>query len=178
MGTKGKTIPKARVLDSETWQMYPWEDPDNKGMGWIDMEPKEGEAVIRAGCGRRIRAPEIIVVANYQQIPKNQLNFNRKNLFRRDNDTCQYCGIKPGVSQLSVEHVIPKSRGGKNNWENCVVACFDCNQKKKDRTPEEADMELLRQPMKPGLEILGQSSVRLKSWEMFFGKENLEAAAS
>ena len=173
VGPKGKKLPKARVLDVETWNTYEWEAKEAGVIGWKDLPVREGEPVIHASHSIH-RVPEIIIVARYQLIPKNQLNFNRKNLFRRD-DCCQYCGVRGADS---VDHVFPRSRGGKSNWENCVVCCFDCNQKKKDRTPEEADMKLLRQPCKPGLEILGQSKIKMKSWEIFFkGKTSNEDVA-
>lgn len=72
---------------------------------------------------------------------------SRRALFARDNHTCQYCGATP--SKLEVEHVLPRSRGGKNVWENVVTACRDCNGRKADRTPEEAGMVLKRKPFAP-----------------------------
>lgn len=159
---KGDIVSKAKVIDPFTHIEEYWDD-------WITMTPGENEPFIKASGEKRIRAPEVIVAIHYHKVPRNQLNFNRRNLFRRDENQCQYCLCKPGEAHLSVEHIFPKSRGGKDNWENCVAACFECNQKKKDMTPEEAGMKLRRQPTKPGLEILGLSN-RLKSWDIFFNK--------
>jgi 5-methylcytosine-specific restriction endonuclease McrA len=70
-----------------------------------------------------------------------------------------------------MDHVIPRSRGGKNGWENCVVACFACNQRKKDHLLSEVDMKLLRKPSKPGIENLYPIRNRKRSWEIFFGNK-------
>lgn len=164
---RGKPHAKARVLDIETWQLHEWDDEKNPDASWSRLPVKEGEPAIHGGCGQTFRVPEIIVVARYYRIPKNQLNFNRRNVIRRDNDTCQYCGDKGD----SIDHVLPSSRGGATSWENCVWCCFKCNQRKANMTPEEADMKLMREPCKPGLEVLGQSQYRIKSWETFFGRD-------
>lgn len=75
--------------------------------------------------------------------------FNRRNVWLRDKKTCQYCGHGVALSDFTYEHVIPSSRGGKTSWENIVVACLPCNQKKGNRTPQEAGMKLLSQPKTP-----------------------------
>lgn len=153
----------ARILEISTWQLYSW-------MDWAKMAPDPDDVTIRSAQGEH-KAPEIIIVGKYSRIPKNQLNFNRKNVFRRDGDMCQYCGKRFKKDELSFDHVTPKCQGGGNTWDNIVVSCFGCNQKKGGRTPEEADMKLIRQPMRPGLEILGQNHYKIKSWEIFFGRE-------
>jgi len=73
--------------------------------------------------------------------------FNRRNVFRRDNGTCQYCGVS--AADLTLDHVLPRSRKGPTNWENVVACCRSCNARKRDRTPEEARMVLLRKPQEP-----------------------------
>lgn len=80
-------------------------------------------------------------------VPYKELPFNRKNIFHRDNYTCQYCG-KKGLP-LTLDHILPKSRGGKNTWENIVTACPKCNTLKANRTPLEAGMKMLKQPKRP-----------------------------
>ena len=166
----GRWQPKSRVLDVNDWQLYEWEK-------WIELPVKEGDAAINSAGGLKVRVPEIIVVGRYQRIPRNQLNFSKRNLERRDDCHCQYCYKKVSGRDVSIDHVVPRSRGGKNTWENCVVSCFACNQKKRDRTPEEADMELFRKPQKPGLEIIGNTNYRCKSWDVFFrGEFNGEAS--
>jgi 5-methylcytosine-specific restriction endonuclease McrA len=78
---------------------------------------------------------------------KNGISFSKKNILRRDNYTCQYCGTSD--HPLTVDHIMPKSRGGKTNWTNVVVACKSCNLRKGNRTPIENDMKLKRKPTKP-----------------------------
>ena len=83
---------------------------------------------------------------------KKELSFSRKNILRRDNYTCQYCGTSN--NSLTVDHVVPKSRGGKTNWMNIVVACKTCNLKKGNRTPFEVDMQLRQLPRKPDYQFI------------------------
>ncbi len=90
--------------------------------------------------------PTIIRLADYRYFPKT-IDLTRRNLLRRDGMRCQYCG-KSNV-QLTLDHILPRSRGGKEEWENLVVACITCNNKKGNRTPEEAGMKLLSKPKKP-----------------------------
>ena len=75
--------------------------------------------------------------------------YTRRNLLARDRLCCQYCGTHCNHRELSVDHVLPSSRGGLTSWENTVVACHPCNSRKGDLTPEEAGMKLLRQPRRP-----------------------------
>jgi 5-methylcytosine-specific restriction endonuclease McrA len=82
-------------------------------------------------------------------IPELELPFTRENIYARDEFTCQYCGKQFHSNELSLDHVYPKSRGGEDSWENLVTCCRKCNQKKADRTPEEARMPILCEPRKP-----------------------------
>ena len=75
--------------------------------------------------------------------------YRRRVLFHRDNWSCMYCGCKLTLSSATVDHIIPASRGGKTNWINCVTSCYSCNRRKRNRTPEEANMTLLHQPVIP-----------------------------
>lgn len=78
-----------------------------------------------------------------------QVRFNRKNVWLRDKGCCQYCGTRVSMSDFTYDHVIPQSQGGKTTWENVVVSCMRCNQKKRDRTPKQAGMTLVTPPIKP-----------------------------
>lgn len=89
--------------------------------------------------------------------------FTRSNLFVRDNGTCQYCAKKVSKSEFQLEHVIPRSLGGHTNWENVVVSCETCNQRKSNRTPEQAKMKLLAKPKRPK-HLPGQVSPAFR-WE-------------
>jgi len=91
--------------------------------------------------------PSVIRLLKYYRVPYRIIELSRKNILRRDNYVCQYCGKK--TKTLTIDHVIPKSRGGSARWDNLVAACVKCNNKKGSRTPEEAKMPLLRKPRKP-----------------------------
>lgn len=93
-----------------------------------------------------IRIPSVIRLRQYRHIPRNTRPLSRKNIFLRDGYTCQYCQQVFPASQLTLDHVIPRSKGGPTSWENLVACCIECNKKKGDRTPEEAGMKLARQP--------------------------------
>jgi 5-methylcytosine-specific restriction endonuclease McrA len=96
-----------------------------------------------------IQVPRVIRLLEYDRIPRKTLRFNRRNLFARDGHRCQYCGGAFPVSQLSIDHVIPRSRGGKTSWANAVAACLTCNTRKGGRTPQEAHMRLMTDPAEP-----------------------------
>ncbi len=91
--------------------------------------------------------PSVIRLSHFVKVPTKRILLNRKNLLIRDNFTCQYCGKK--VQPLTIDHVIPKHYGGKDCWENLVVACQTCNHKKGNQTPEQAGMKLIQNPKKP-----------------------------
>lgn len=96
-----------------------------------------------------IRVPRVVRLLRYERTPRNTVKFNRRNVFLRDEYVCQYCGRRYGGHRLSLDHVLPKSRGGPTTWENVVCCCLDCNVRKGGRTPPEAGMHLLRPPRKP-----------------------------
>jgi len=81
--------------------------------------------------------------------PKRPAKFSRQNIYARDKYKCQYCGQRFSSEELTYDHVIPRSRGGKTEWENIVTCCVDCNRRKGGRTPAEAGMKLIRKPVKP-----------------------------
>jgi 5-methylcytosine-specific restriction endonuclease McrA len=96
-----------------------------------------------------IQVPRVIRLHGYDRIPKQQLHLSRRNVLARDGHICQYCGRHLPTHQLSLDHVIPRSRGGQTTWENVVCACLTCNVRKGGRTPHEAKMKLVRAPVKP-----------------------------
>ncbi len=91
--------------------------------------------------------PSVIRLRHYIRVPYVEIALTRKNLLHRDGNTCQYC--RRGGEQMTLDHVIPRSRGGQDTWDNMVVACVRCNVKKGNRTPKEAGMALLKQPSRP-----------------------------
>lgn len=94
--------------------------------------------------------PLVIRLVRYIRIPHRlKLPCSRRGVLARDHETCQYCGIQPGRTNLTIDHVVPRSQGGLTMWENVVTACRDCNRKKGGRTPEEANMLLKTKPRQP-----------------------------
>lgn len=91
--------------------------------------------------------PTVIRLRHYVRVPYKDIPRTRRNLLQRDNHTCQYCGYSG--DGLTLDHVVPRSRGGGDTWENMVTACVRCNVKKGNRTPREANMPLFSQPRKP-----------------------------
>ena len=117
-----------------------------------------------------IRVPKIIRLVVYDKLPKATIKFNRKNIFARDKNKCQYCGKKVPTSELSLDHVIPRTQGGTSNWKNIVCACTNCNKRKGGRRPEEAGMRLICKPVKPNhcpLIQLKLGSNKYNSWKQF-----------
>jgi 5-methylcytosine-specific restriction endonuclease McrA len=96
-----------------------------------------------------IRAPRVLCLSRYERVPKQTLKLSRENLMLRDNHECQYCGRKGLASELNLDHVMPKSRGGAYSWENLVTSCKPCNLRKGRRTPSEANMTLRSKPIRP-----------------------------
>jgi 5-methylcytosine-specific restriction endonuclease McrA len=112
----------------------------------------KGVAVVEEPTSIQVHAgiflPSVIRLRSYKNVPHRMQQVSRKNIFVRDGYRCQYCGSrKNNGSELELEHVIPKSKGGRNTWENLVAACSPCNRKKNDRTPEEAGMTLIHRPL-------------------------------
>jgi 5-methylcytosine-specific restriction endonuclease McrA len=117
-----------------------------------------------------IQVPRVIRLLGYEKLPKQTVKFNRRNIFARDNNLCQYCGKKFPTSELSLDHVIPRSQGGQSTWENVVCACVNCNVRKGGRTPKQAHMTLIRKPEKPKRSPLLNVKLTQKkyqSWKTF-----------
>lgn len=113
---------------------------------------------------------DIVIEKDYVATGKHMVKIpcSRNNVIRRDNNTCQYCSAKLPRSSLTIDHVMPKSRGGKYAWNNLSAACKKCNAKKADRTPSEAGMKLLSEPSKPNWQEFISSGHNIKeSWRPF-----------
>jgi 5-methylcytosine-specific restriction endonuclease McrA len=117
-----------------------------------------------------IQVPRVIRLMAYDRLPRQGVKFNRRNIFARDNNQCQYCGKRFPTSELSLDHVTPRSQGGASTWENIVCACVECNVRKGGRTPREAHMALIRKPEKPKrspLLNLKLTNRKYQSWKSF-----------
>ncbi|MCC7508516.1 MAG: HNH endonuclease [Planctomycetes bacterium] len=157
----------AHIVHPETYEMHTFESwlVDNS-LSTRDQLPP-GQIWLRT-TNLMIRIPEVIVLGRYNGVPRRELAFNRRNIYRRDAFQCQYCGGKPGLKYLSIDHVIPVSKGGVTNWENCVVACVRCNTRKGNRTPEQANMPLRTEPGKPNWnDGVGFGERAPSSWDRF-----------
>jgi 5-methylcytosine-specific restriction endonuclease McrA len=108
---------------------------------------------------QKFKLPSVIVLKKIVKFKLTGLACNRANVLWRDKHKCQYCNVHHDDRQLTLDHVIPKSRGGQNSWTNIVTACKDCNQKKGNKTPAEANMRLYRQPIKPKTSLLNYSKI-------------------
>src|SRR5262245_55061965 len=150
----------ARVVDPDDYRLYTWSD-------WSKLTPREGERFLRA-VSQRLRVPEVVVLARYDRLPESAVTFSRRNVYKRDHFTCQYCRAQPGSEELTIDHVVPRAQGGVSSWQNCVLACIACNRRKADRTPQEARMRLRSKPVRPAWRPLyTASAVRIESWSKF-----------
>jgi 5-methylcytosine-specific restriction endonuclease McrA len=117
-----------------------------------------------------IQVPRVIRLLGYEKLPRQTVKFNRRNIFARDNNLCQYCGKRFPTTELSLDHVIPRSQGGQSTWENVVCACVSCNVRKGGRTPKQAHLTLIRKPEKPKRSPLLKVKLTQKkyqSWKTF-----------
>jgi 5-methylcytosine-specific restriction endonuclease McrA len=183
--------PKARIIDcvhdfrDMTWEDWAYfcpvcqevrkkRDEIGEGHTCIHCRSKLGQVAKDCEDGIRtintiFRVPTVIQEGRFDKLPTQKVHYNRRAIYRRDNDTCQYCGKKKPTSELSLDHVLPRCQGGLTTWENIVVACTECNAKKAGRTPKEASMKLLRQPKKPRYNFF-PGDIRVKDWEQFLGQ--------
>lgn len=129
----------AKAIDRE-YRLYEFED-------WAALSAAGHEAIHTVG--RAIRIPRVVVLQAYEHLPKGKVRFSRLNIYARDHDTCQYCARQLPRAELNLDHVVPRSQGGKTTWENVVCSCIPCNLKKGGRTPMQAGMRLLSQPGRP-----------------------------
>lgn len=131
----------ARAIDRE-FQTFDFES-------WAALSAElDDEDVVRT-VKSVIRVPRVIILQIYDRFPRAKVRFSRQNIYLRDGCTCQYCGNRFSRSDLNLDHVIPRSRGGRTTWDNIVCSCVPCNLRKGGRTPLEAGMALLRTPGRP-----------------------------
>ena len=146
------------LYDFESW-VYDWQDLRKVA----DME-----AGFLLADHFKVYVPEVIVLHKKGDRRSASVKFSRRNVFLRDKNTCQYCYKSFSNKELNLDHVLPKSRGGKSSWTNIVLSCIRCNQKKADRTPKEAKMKLLTEPVKPHWTVLSARHKAMPSfWKNF-----------
>jgi len=120
---------------------YGWDE-------WADIPVQPDDEVI-ATPTLRFRVPRVLQLLSCDRPPRHDVKFSRHNIYLRDGNRCQYCGKRFSTSELSLDHVVPLSRGGVSSWENVVCACLPCNVRKGSRLPDEAGMRLRKVPVKP-----------------------------
>ena len=133
--------------------------------------PEEYTNKIYRSPSTTVRIPAVIRLNKYIKISFKLITFSRKNIFLRDNYICHYCHNQFKPKELTIDHVLPKSKGGWNNWDNVVTACILCNKKKGNKTPEEAQMSLLKKPKTPNLptylQIIRNIGNHNKEWRKY-----------
>ncbi len=131
----------AVAIQPETFEMHGFDS-------WASLAAAANQPHVRT-MRLRIPVPEVIALTGYNGVPTQSVNFTRRNLFKRDRNTCQYCGSQPGTAELTIDHITPRAHGGKSTWDNCVLACVDCNRRKADKTLRQSGMQLRSTPRKP-----------------------------
>lgn len=146
--------------------------------GWTDRS-----VLLAAGGGDHLdwvhtatltlAVPRIIRLTGYHGFPRERVALTRRNVHARDGNACQYCGTRLAARQLTIDHVIPRSRGGAESWSNLVTACMPCNTRKGGLTPRAAGMRLVRRPVEPRrnpLMLLRLQSPKYDSWRVFLNE--------
>lgn len=156
----------ARVVDDE-YRTYTFED-------WRELSQliQNHPSGYVSTPSFRIAIPEVIALKHYDKLPIGDVKFTRRNIYEHYGHRCCYCGQKYNTDELNLEHVLPRSRGGKTDWANIVTACIPCNLQKADRLPQEAGMKLLIKPTKPkwrgSASLVFKAPFKIKaSWQRF-----------
>jgi 5-methylcytosine-specific restriction endonuclease McrA len=137
---------------------------------WRQLPVRKADDAIPVVAGA-LRVPRVVHLHRYDRTPRAAVRLTRRNVMFRDAHQCQYCGKRPPLRELNIDHVIPRSRGGGDSWENLVTACRLCNLRKGWKTPDEANMRLARTPFRPKWTMTSQlllgAGWHFKEWEPF-----------
>jgi hypothetical protein len=145
---------------------------------WMGTKPRHDDETIGTSSGP-LRVPRLLLLHRYGRVPMTTLRLCRRNVYLRDNYTCQYCGKRPMLKDLNLDHVKPRSQGGTATWENLVTSCRRCNFRKGGFTPEGAGMRLLHEPTRPNWTMavaLSASPRHFAEWEPFLSARTPAAA--
>ncbi len=140
---------------------------------WVELPYDENQQYINT-TNKKIRVPKIIILAKYNKVPQRRPRLSKRNIWLRDNFTCQYTGKRIKKSEGNIDHVIPRSKGGKTDWSNLVIACKEINQLKADRTPEQAGLKLIKPPAEPKLNTATDfitNNFNVKEWNLFLNNK-------
>ncbi len=160
----------AEVIHIEDGQYANYDFASWREISELRSEFKEPDADWVQSVNFEIQAPRVLRLLHFDRVPRQRVRLNRRNLFARDNNSCQYCGKKFPTSELSIDHVVPTCRGGQTTWENVVCACVRCNVRKGGRTPQEANMKLQKKPVRPKrspLLSIKLGNPKYASWKAF-----------
>ena len=169
----------AEVLDLDEGQYANYDFQTWLEMSELRAEDKRDTDDWIRSVNFEILAPRVVRLLHFDKVPQLSTRFNRRNLFARDNNQCQYCGRVLPASQLSIDHVRPRSQDGQTTWENVVACCVKCNTKKGGRTPQQAHMKLLRSPTKPKQNPVFMdklSNPKYETWRAFLGRAASDVA--
>ena len=144
---------------------YKWDD-------WINL-PQDDSCDYISSINQKIKIPKVIVLCNYDKVPIKRPRFSISGVWSRDNGICQYTGKKLSKNEGNIDHIIPKSKGGKTDWTNCVLSHKEINSRKANRTPEECGIKLIKPPTVPKQLPIShyiKNPHRIKEWELFLFK--------
>ena len=155
-----------QVINVVSWQ---------RAMGYIARGRcdvvEEYDAMVHADT----QMPAVVRLTHQVHRTRQKVKFSRSNILSRDGNRCQYCGSRFSTGDLTYDHVVPRCQGGKTEWGNIVASCYACNQAKGNRTPEQADMRLLRKPVRPSWMPTYNPRLRLKNvpreWQNYWSVE-------
>jgi 5-methylcytosine-specific restriction endonuclease McrA len=139
---------------------------------WVKLPIEDDDDFVQT-VNQKIKIPKVIILSRFDRVPKKRPRFSQKNIWIRDNFTCQYTGKKLKPGEGNIDHIVPRSKGGSTSWDNCVLACKQVNAKKADATPEEAGLRLLKKPEPPKeLPVFHYitNKHKVKEWEIFLAK--------
>lgn len=139
----------------------------------IEVSDREVRSV--SAC---LPVPSVVRLTSFVRFRRREAKFSRRNIYTRDSFRCQYCGTRPSAHELTCDHVIPRSRGGRTDWSNIVTCCVACNRRKGGRTPAEAGLRLIRMPAQPtwlwGVQNRFANRRPPRSWHVYMYLENRE----
>jgi len=150
------------ILGEDNMVPYRWKD-------WINLTKDETSDYVSTVRGE-IKIPKVIVLCKFDRVPLKRPKFSLGAVWNRDEGICQYTGKKLSKNEGNVDHIMPRSRGGKTTWDNCVLTHKEVNAKKADRTPEEAGLKLIKKPLAPKYMPSShyiKNKHNIKEWELF-----------
>ena len=139
------SIGHARVVQEDGEEKFETHDFDS----WLNYSGRSPQPQMIHSVKIALRIPKIVVLSLYDKIPSKEVTFSRRNVFWRDQHTCQYCFQSFTEGELNLDHVIPRDKGGKTSWENIVTSCVKCNTRKGNKLPQEANMHPRNKPVAP-----------------------------